>query len=89
LPFVTVARSAFAHDADADFAESLLAQPDKVSAAAIMTTAKIPLFLFIKLTRISYWLGQNGYQQRLFVVYVHVDLQINCESPCHAGSTSQ
>ena len=47
LPDVTVARSALAHEAAALLvAESLLAHPDKVSAAAITTAAKIPKRFF-------------------------------------------
>jgi hypothetical protein len=56
LPAVTVARSAFAHDAaESDVAESLLAQPDNVSAAAITTAAKIPK-RFFTITPQSGWI---------------------------------
>jgi hypothetical protein len=43
---VTVARSAFAHDAFSDVAESDDEQPVSVNAAAITTAAKIPRRFF-------------------------------------------
>jgi len=46
LPSVTVARSALAHDALSDVAESDEEQPVTVSAAAITTAAKIPKRFF-------------------------------------------
>jgi hypothetical protein len=46
LPSVTVARSAFAHDAFSDVAESDDEQPVSVNAAAITTAAKIPRRFF-------------------------------------------
>jgi hypothetical protein len=46
LPSVTVARSALAHDALSDVAESDEEQPVSVSAAAITTAAKIPKRFF-------------------------------------------
>jgi hypothetical protein len=53
LPSVTVARSAFAHDALSDVAESDDEHPVSVNAAAITTAMKIPIFLFLKITLIS------------------------------------
>jgi hypothetical protein len=46
LPSVTVARSALAHDALSDVAESDEEQPVSVSAAAITAAAKIPKRFF-------------------------------------------
>jgi hypothetical protein len=46
LPSVTVARSALAHDALSDVAESDDEQPESVNAAAITTAEKIPKRLF-------------------------------------------
>jgi len=46
LPSVTVARSALAHDALSDVAESDEEQPVSASAAAITTAAKIPKRFF-------------------------------------------
>jgi hypothetical protein len=53
LPSVTVARSAFAHDALSDVAESDEEQPVSVNAAAITAAEKIPNFLSLKLNSIS------------------------------------
>jgi hypothetical protein len=46
LPSVTVARSALAHDALSDVAESDEEQPVSVSATAITAAAKIPKRFF-------------------------------------------
>jgi hypothetical protein len=46
LPSVTVARSAFAHDADSDVDESDDEHPESVNAAAITTAENIPKRFF-------------------------------------------
>jgi hypothetical protein len=53
LPSVTVARSAFAHDAASDVDESEDEHPVSVNAVANTTAAKIPLFLFLKFNLFS------------------------------------